>query len=181
MKNCLIYGTGGHAKVVAALAAINGMEVSAFFDDRPQHPTFLEVPVHRYQSDTHSGLPLLIAIGNNKARKDISIQLSHSYGTLVHPTAVVAGGVAVQEGTVILSAAVIQTEAVIGRHCLINISCAIDHEAVIHDFAHIAPGCYIGGGAVIGEGAVIGPGAVIMRHAQVPAWANIAPGSVITS
>jgi sugar O-acyltransferase (sialic acid O-acetyltransferase NeuD family) len=179
MSECLIYGTGGHAKVIADIARLNNITVTAFFADNTT-TFFKELPVHTYDPSFSKNSPVIIAIGNNEIRKRIASLLSHKALTLIHPTAVIASDAHIGEGTAILAGAIVQADATIGDHCIINISSGIEHDAVVGDYVHIGPHCYIGGGAVIGHGALIGAGSVIMRNTNIPAWTNVPPGSIIT-
>jgi acetyltransferase EpsM len=180
MQSCVIYGTGGHAKVLYDLALLNGYRVVFFFDDNVS-PTgiFKNIPVASYDPNCYQNVPMLISIGNNRLRRDISRKTLHHSCFMKHPHSIVASDVSFGEGTVILSGAVVQTDTKIGRHCIINIGCSIDHDVSIGDFVHISPNAYIGGGVSIGEGVTVGAGAVIMRNTNVPAWTEIASNSVI--
>jgi acetyltransferase EpsM len=170
-----IYGAGGHARVVAALAGLKGCEVRCFFDENVKTATVDGIPVMAYDLALFGDTPLIIAIGNNAARERLAGLAGHNFGTLTHPGAIVASSATIGEGTVILAGALVQAAASIGRHAIINAGACIDHDAVIEDFVSIYPQAYIGGGAVIKKGAVIGPGAVIMRRAVVEAGQEVPP------
>lgn len=167
MSSYLIYGAGGHARVVADAVVSAGGAVAAFIDDHAAAATIEQVPVIAHVSPAHSGLPLVIGIGNNSIRKQIAERWSHTFGTIVHPTAVIAAGVTIGEGTVVLANTVIQAGAVIGRHVIINAHVCIDHDAVIGDYAHIYPLSYIGGGSSVAEGITVNPGTFILRNTVV--------------
>ncbi len=176
----VIYGTGGHAAVVADLVQISGGRLEAFFDDQPKQGKDNVIAIKPYESNACSNAYLLIGIGNNKVRKTIAERVTHKFGTLVHPSAYVANGVEIGEGTVVLANAVIQANAKIGKHVIINAGVCVDHDAVLGDFVHVYANSYIGGGAKIGQGALINPGAVVLRNAVVAAEAEILPLSIIT-
>lgn len=159
MHTFVIYGTGGHARVVKDLVELNGGRVSGYFDDQSADAC--------YDTTKFAGDDLIIAIGNNHVRQKISENVHHQFGTLIHPHAIVASDVQVGEGTVILAGAVVQANAKIGRHVIVNASACIDHDAVIEDYVHISPFAYIGGGAVIRSGVLIKPGEIILRNTEV--------------
>lgn len=181
MQACLIYGTGGHARVLADLAALNRLVTTIFFDDVKKEGFFKNVPVRAYDSELMPGSPLMIAIGDNRTRKRLAENITHSFLALTHPSAILSNDVQVGTGTTILAGAVIQADVTIGKHCIINAGCCIDHEAGIGDYVHIAPTAYVGGGAVVEEGAVVGAGAIVMRNARVTAWTEVPPGAVFSS
>lgn len=179
MNKLLIYGTGGHAKVVQELAVGNGWQVDYFFDDAAGVDTFKGVPVRQFEPGLLEGKPVVIAIGNNKVRKVVAERIGAAYESFIHPGALVSVSAHVGVGTVVLSGAKLQADAVIGKHVIVNIGAGVDHDAVIGDYVHIGPGCYIGGGAKIGEGVVIGPNAVVMRNTIVPDWTEVPAGAVV--
>ncbi|HEY0273308.1 MAG TPA: hypothetical protein VGC22_08995, partial [Chitinophaga sp.] len=176
----LIYGTGGHARVLASLVRACGREVLAYFDDQPAKPPVNEIPVMPYDAGFQPGAWLLTGIGNNAVRRDIAGKVQHTFARLVHPRATVAGDAVIGSGTVVLAGAVVQAQVKIGEQVVINMLAAVDHDAVIGDYASIYPGAYIGGGAFVGQGAVIGPNCVVARNARVPAWMELAPGTVFS-
>ncbi|PUZ26257.1 transferase [Chitinophaga parva] len=170
MKEILIYGTGGHARVLADLAGACGLQVLAYFDDAAGG-----MP---YSTAFRPEVPLLCGIGNNKVRKLIAERSVHIFATLVHPTAVVAASAEVGKGSVVLAGAVLQASVQVGKHAVINMNAAVDHDVIVGDYVSVYPGAYIGGGAEIGEGAVIGPNATVLRNAKVPSWTEVPPGAV---
>ncbi|QNF35749.1 transferase [Adhaeribacter swui] len=176
MTSFVIYGAGGHAAVVADLIKLTGGTVEAFFDDQPKTtPIGLAKP---YAEDLYPGAKMIIGIGNNSIREKIANKVSHSFGTLIHPTAYVAEGVELGEGTVVLANAVIQTNAKIGKHVIINAGVCIDHDAIVDDFVLTYPNAYVGGGATLEKGVLVNAGAVITRGAIVLAGSEIPPLSV---
>lgn len=162
----LIYGAGGHARVLADLIwNLNGT-ITAFIDDHSSSTLLNNIPVKRYDA-AYPDARIVIGVGNNKIRKKIAGALLHKAAVIIHPSAIVASGVEIGEGTVILANAVIQTGARIGKHVIINANVCIDHDAVVEDFVHICPNVYIGGAAVIGAGTTITAGKTIKRMTKI--------------
>lgn len=149
-EKIILYGNGGHAKVVAEMVHQLGYSLVGSFDK--EHP---------YNPDFHPNAKLIIAIGNNETRQRISEEVKHEYAILIHPAAVIAENVIIGKGSVVLANAVIQTDAYIGKHCIINAGAIIDHEAVVEDFVSIYPGAYIGGNAMIARLKIIHPNQVV--------------------
>lgn len=178
-SNFVIYGAGGHAKVLEDLLEKLDLNVEVFFDDSGKIDSVNGVRVTSYDASVSPQLPLVIGIGNPKIRKLLLEKIKHIFSSLIHPTAVVASDVEIGEGTVVLAGAVIQSGAKIGRHVIINSNVTIDHDAVISDFVTTYPGAYVGAEAIVGEGVVVNPNSVIMRFCEVPAYYDIAPGEII--
>lgn len=162
----LIYGAGGHARVLADLIlTING-KIIAFIDDHLSLPQLNNFPVKGYDA-LHPEAQIVIGVGNNKIRGKIAGSLHHKAAVIIHPSAIVASDVEIGEGTVILANAVIQTGARIGKHVIINANACVDHDAVIEDFVHICPNVYIGGATVIGRGTTVTAGKIIPRMTKI--------------
>lgn len=156
MESWLIYGKGGHAQVIAdAILKTNSKAVIEYFDDS-------DFP---YNAEFNAAVPLIIGIGNNEVRQHISKTISHSFATIIHPSAQIANDVVIGEGTVVFANAVIQTGTIIGKHCIINANTTIDHDVIIDDFVSVYPGVYVGGGARISKGKTLEANQVIARNA----------------
>lgn len=153
-KIILIYGSGGHGRVIADAAERRSARSRVFFFDDATQP---------YNAKFKRNRKLVIGIGDNELRKKVSQTISHSFGIVIHPSAQIAKDVEIGEGTVVLANAVIQTGAVIGKHCIINANVVIDHDAVVQDFVSIYPGAYIAGNATITELKTVEPNQVIWK------------------
>lgn len=151
-KQYILYGNGGHARVVKDLIHLLGGEVVHMFDNN-----------NPYDPDVFPHAKLFVAIGNSEVREKISLEVSHSFATLIHPKAVLANDVQVGEGTVVLANAVIQAGSKIGKHCIINSSIVIDHDVIIGNFVSIYPNSYIGGETQITNHRTIEPSSVVER------------------
>lgn len=169
MDHCLIYGAGGHARVIADLLKACGIKPVAFIDDSLSLNEVDGIPVKRYDPGADPRAGIVIGIGNNAVREKIAASLSHQPAVLIHPRAVVAAGVLPGAGTVILANAVVQTGATIGKHVIINAGVCVDHDAVIEDYAHLYPNVYIGGGARVKAGVTVEAGTCIARNTVVEA------------
>jgi len=150
MQDYIIYGSGGHARVVRDLIEFQGDRVVAEYDT--EHP---------YVAELFTEALLIIAIGNNEIRARIAQEIKHKCGVLIHPRAYVAHHVDIEEGTVILANAVIQSHAKIGKHVIINANVVVDHDATVADYVCTYPGVYIGPTAEVDAFRKIGPNEII--------------------
>lgn len=153
INDFIIYGNGGHAKVVKELIQLIKGNIVAVYDNETL-----------YDPLAFPDAQVVIAIGNNECRKAVSEKIKHPFATLVHPKAVVAKNAMVAAGTVILANAVIQEQAVIGKHCIIQPNVTIDHDASIGDFTIIYPNSYIGGEAKVLDNTNVPPNSFISRQ-----------------
>jgi sugar O-acyltransferase (sialic acid O-acetyltransferase NeuD family) len=192
----LLWGAGGHAKVVLDIAlAMRAFTDICFADDSPekQGHSFRGLPVISGSRLSGWSGGFLIAIGDNRiraARYRAAAAAGLSAVTLVHPSAIISPSAAIGEGTVVMPGAVINADARVGSNCIINTGSVVEHECIVGDHAHIAPRVALGGavkvgdfaligsgavalpGAFIGESAIVGAGAVVLEGA--PAWATVA-------
>src|SRR5688500_3889502 len=86
----IVYGAGGHARVVADVARACGFQIEALLDDAPAGESLDGVPVRaaRVTDFTGTGVDrFIIAIGNNAVRARLFRELSERGEpvTLVHP------------------------------------------------------------------------------------------------
>ena len=183
MNNRLvIIGAGGHGKVVADNALKNGYTDICFLDDQSTGMC-MGLPI----VGTSAAIPELndgktdfvIAIGNNKVRKQIVEAYDVRWITLIHPSAQIATGVSIGKGTVVMANAVINACATIGAHCIINTSAVVEHDNVIGDYVHISPKAALGGTVRIGALSHIGIGAVVRNNIQIHGMSMIGAGAVV--
>ncbi len=102
----LLYGMGGHALVLIDACRDMGIEIVGYFDDQaaPMQRDGQNLPpfLGAYRPDRYPELPILIAIGNNEIREQITQRVVHKTFTLIHPSAIVSPTARVNEGSVLL-------------------------------------------------------------------------------
>lgn len=186
----VIYGAGGHAKVVADILRLNNFQVVGFVDG----VNFGRKDTDFYGSTVLGGDEVLVDLlcsgmnkvvvgfGDNRLRVKVSERLSvmgFELLTAVHPNAVCAGDVKIGDGTVVASGAVVGPSSKIGRNVIINTQASLDHDCVVGDGAHVGPGAIVTGVVEVGEYAWIGAGAVIADHKKIGAHAIVGAGAVV--
>lgn len=177
----LIYGAGGHAKVIISCIRANQILIDSVFDDNPDRKEIYGIPVTGFYDPTiFPNQKLIIAIGDNLIRRKISNQIKHAFGITVYPSSIVDKSAKIGEGTVVLHNAVIQAGSIIGRHVIINTSVSVDHDCVICDFVHLAPGVILSGNICVGENTLIGVGSIVAPGLMIGKNCLVAAGSVVT-
>lgn len=180
-NNVLLYGASGHAKVICSIYESIGICVEAIFDDNNKIKKLNDYNViGKYNLNYKINYPILITIGNNKIRKDISRKLTHKFTTAIHKSSIIDNINNIDVGTAIFHNTVIQRDVIIGKHCIINTNASVDHECIIDDFVHISPSVTLCGNVIIGEGTHIGAGATIIPNTKIGKWCVIGAGAVIT-
>ncbi|MDE5413789.1 acetyltransferase [Alkalihalobacterium chitinilyticum] len=187
--NIVIVGRGGHSKVVRdIIEKYDHYEVIGYLDDIYKDfeitdniytgPLSLVHKMVEYFND----LKFIIAIGNNKTRKQIVEYLNlpeEYYATFIHPTAVISRDVQIGHGTVIMANTVVNSSAVIGSHCILNTNSVIEHDNFIGDFVHISPKAALTGTVQVEEGVHIGAGASIIPNKRIGEWSVIGAGATV--
>lgn len=176
----LLFGAGGHAKVLIEALQSNHEEITGVFDDNLSKTDLLNIPVLGTYRDIHLDRSLVLAIGNNKIRQKIASTMQHSFGTIIHKKALISPTVQIEEGTVVLGSVTINSSSVIGKHCIVNTSSVIEHDCIIGDFVHIAPNATLCGHVEIGEGTLIGAGAAVIPTIRIGKGCIIDAGVTVT-
>jgi sugar O-acyltransferase (sialic acid O-acetyltransferase NeuD family) len=182
MADVYVLGAGGHAKVVIATLRSAGHSVRGAFSDRSEDHgrLVLGVPVLGPIEALldHPRAPAVIAIGDNRARRELAA-IPAPWLTCIHPGATVHESATIAEGTVVFAGVVVQPEAHIGVHAILNTACTIDHECQLEDYAQIGPGAHLGGNCHVGEGAFVGLGASVIHGVRIGAWAVVGAGAAV--
>lgn len=176
----VLYGSGGHAKVVMESLAFCGKLVTGIFDDKPQLANFKGVEVlGTYSSEKLPNQPLVITIGNNEMRKKLAAKISHAFGTVIDQSALVSSQSKIGEGSMVLTAVVVQPDSIIGKHAIINTGAVVEHDCKIGDYVHIGPRAVVCGLVEVGEGTLVGANAVVAPLVKIGKWCQISAGSSV--
>lgn len=176
-----IIGAGGHAKVVVDILLESSIPISGVWDENPDIKTFLGHSVNgNFEAFKKINTEqVIIAVGSNQIRKELSRKLIANSAIAIHPKSSVSKSTSIGVGTVIMSNVSINAESIIGKYAIINTNSSVDHECILGDFVHVSPQAAIGGNVVIGEGTHIGIGASIKQGIVIGKWAIIGAGAVI--
>jgi sugar O-acyltransferase (sialic acid O-acetyltransferase NeuD family) len=185
----VIFGCGGHGRVIADTLKVARAPVAGFLDDRPPASLVKEIPVLGdrgclEEREFLKSYEILIAIGEARLRRQLALMVLDRGGrlaTAVHPSAVIASDVFIGDGTVIMAGVVINTGSRIGRFVIVNTGATVDHDNLIEDGVHISPGCHLAGNVICRADAFIGTGASIIPRIQIGARAVIGAGAAVIS
>jgi sugar O-acyltransferase (sialic acid O-acetyltransferase NeuD family) len=182
----VVYGAGGHGKVVAEIVVASGRTLDGFIDDNSalSATSVIGVPVFAAMDwlALHPGATVLLGIGDNCARaRTASLVKRHGckLAIAVHPAATVARCAKLAEGTVVMPAAVLNPDCEIGEGAIINSGAIVEHDVHIDRYAHLSPNCAVAGGARIGAYSHIGIGASVLPLKRVGANCIVGAGAVV--
>lgn len=179
MDRLIIIGASGHGKVVADIAALNGYRDIVFLDDNDSIKGCARYPVLG-KSDSAPDGEVFVAIGDSGVRRRFMEKYKgRRTPILIHPSAVIAGDVRIDDGVVVMAGAVVNPGAKIGRGTIVNTSCSVDHDCVIGDFCHIAVGAHLCGAVVVGDESWIGAGATVINNVCICGGCMIGAGAVV--
>jgi acetyltransferase EpsM len=172
----VLFGAGGHAKVILDILRLMKVEVTKIVDDKE-----IEIQGFNVEKPDFSEIRdrIIIGVGNNNTRKYIVENCNLLFGKAIHPNSIIDPTVKLEEGTVVMAGAIINSSTKIAKHCIINTSASIDHDCILEDFVHISPNATLCGNVNIGEGTHIGAGATIIPGIKIGKWSTIGAGSVV--
>lgn len=184
MKDLLIYGAGGHGKVVADAALCGGQWRRVWATDRN---------LERCTGALVAGVPLCmaddaqlihakvhVAIGSNTARQRVVLSWGvNRVVSVVHPKAGVSAFAVVGLGCFIASNSVVAASAQLGLGVIVNHGAIVDHDVQVDDFSHIAPNVSLGGAVRIGKRVLLGSGSVVLPGLTIADDVIIGAGSVV--
>jgi sugar O-acyltransferase (sialic acid O-acetyltransferase NeuD family) len=194
MRELLIWGATGQAKVLHELIHEKNIKLVVLIDNRVLNSPFPDIPILTgekglddwlEQRGGASGLYFSVAVGGEKGRDRLML-MDNLIGrglvaeTMLHKMAFIANDATFGEGCQILAQSAVCSHAKLGRGVIINTSASIDHDCEIGDGVHVAPGARLTGGVSVGACAFIGAGAVVLPNIVIGEDAIVGAGAVVT-
>jgi sugar O-acyltransferase (sialic acid O-acetyltransferase NeuD family) len=188
-ERLLVFGAGGHGKVVADVGRSAGMVPTAFVDDLVARDgsSFWGLPVIHWERllrerELWRDARVALGIGDNGARQACLKRLRVAeleVATLVHARAVIAPSASLGPGTVVMANVVVNPDAVVGQGAILNTGSVVEHDCRLGDFVHMSPNVALGGGVQIGDRTHLGLGAVVLPGVVIGAGAIVGAGAVV--
>jgi sugar O-acyltransferase (sialic acid O-acetyltransferase NeuD family) len=185
----VIFGAGGHAKVVQEIFFLNGIEVTGFIDDdkKKQGTFIMGLPVlggsELLPDLINRGITHIFpAIGDNRKRESVMKYASEiGYDTLsaVHPSAIISPSATIGRGAFIGFGSIIVTEATLGEYVIVNTGASVGHECFIDSYSEISPGVRLAGQVRVGKYTRIGMGTSVIQCVTIGTDATLGAGSVV--
>lgn len=128
----------------------------------------------------------IVAIGDNWKRSKVaaairSIHPHFRFATAIHPSASLAKGAVVGDGTVVMAGSIIGSDTITGEHCVLYSHASIDHDCSAGSFVTFAPKAVTGGNVKIGDYSVISLGAAVIHGLTIGEHTVIGAGSTVLS
>ena len=189
-EKLVVFGAGGHAKVVLDIVEQQGdYEIAGLVDDDIKHRgkrffgypvlgTRAELPALRSAQLRHA----IVTIGDNASRASVAALLDRDgwqFASAVHPRASIGRGVKIGPGSVVMAGCVVNADATLGGHVIVNTGATVDHDCRIEDAVHIAPGCHLCGGVSVGQGSLLGAGTTVAPGVSIGNRVIVGAGSTV--
>jgi UDP-N-acetylbacillosamine N-acetyltransferase len=182
----VIFGFGGHARSVAAVALASGVRSLLFVDENAnENENFLGFPVIReLDGPLLEGWSCIPGVGDNLRRKSQveRAQLAHwPLAKVIAKNATIDADAGIAEGCFVGHHAHIGPCAQVGKGCIINTGAIIEHEAVVGDFSHVSVNAVLAGRSKIGSLVFVGVGAHIIDGVSVSDGVTIGAGAAVVN
>lgn len=191
-KPLVIIGSGGHASVIADILIHQGKNIIATVSpDEIKHNSPLKgierlitdaslIDAYSFKEvDLINGLGALPGSILHFKLFNYFVERGYNFQSVIAPSAIIAGGVSIEDGVQIMHGAIIQTNASIGKNCIINSGAVVEHDCIIGEHNHIAPNATLSGGVITGDQVHIGTGANIIQGITIGQRAVIGAGCTI--
>jgi len=185
----IVIGGGGHAKVLVSALILRQRSILGFVDPNLDLPPLIGAP-HLGNDNTVLGhrpesVQLVNAVGSiacTKNHQDVYVRFvekRYCFATVIHPSAVVAPEVQIDDGVQVFAGAIVQPGSHLGANVIVNTGARVDHDCIINSHAHIAPGVTLCGAVHVGIGAHIGTGATVVQGIRIGAGSVVGAGAVV--
>lgn len=184
MSSLLIFGAGGHGRVVADAALRTGRWSLVLASDRDPARCRGELLPGVALQPADAGLvaaqAVHVAIGSSASReREVAALPAGVLASVIHPQASVSAHAMVAPGCFVAAQAVVAPLASLGRSVILNHGAVVDHDVSVGDFSHIAPLAALGGGVQVGRRVLIGSGARVLPGLRIADDVVVGAGAVV--
>lgn len=187
-NSVVIFGAGGHGKVVHDILKEAGVAVAGFIDEdtskKGRNINGLKVLGGWSFLKANPSLGVALGIGNNKVREEIYLKIKGmglKAVTAVHPKAVLSKSAKIGEGSVVMPGAVVNANASLEEGVVVNTGASVDHDCRLERFCQIWPGAHLAGTVKIGEFSYVGTGASVIQNITIGRDVMIGAGAAVVS
>lgn len=192
-RSLLLWGAGGHGKVVADVARAAGWTLAGYVDAEPAKRGHVVEPggarVIYDETELFAALAtadrpfgaVAVALGDNALRLKAWQRLRDRavLPALVHPSAVISPSAVLGEATVVMPLAVVNAGVRIGAAAIVNTGAIVEHDCQVGNAVHLSPRSTLAGGVSVEDLAWIGAGATVIQNLRVGAASRVGAGAVV--
>ncbi len=192
IENVIIFGSSGHAKVIADIVEKLNIHIIGFIDSFETPGTIINGYEVLGNEDILNSIEsryntnnIIIAIGNNHNRKLVfekinKINKNINFPKIISCTALVSKSAIIEKGTVVMDNSIVNSNCKIGPFCILNTAAIIEHDCVLDSFVSISPRALICGDVKVKKLSFIGAGAIVIQKKKIAKNVVVAAGAVVT-
>jgi len=189
MRQLIVFGASGHARVIIDAARLAGWEVVGVIDPGLSTGAGVEgAPWLGSEADLAeiiARFPEASAIaggGDWRIRERVAAAVGNCspglpFATVIHPRATISPSALVGAGTFIAANAAVNCGCRIGAHVVVNTCAGVDHDVILEDFSFVGPNAALAGSVRVGRRAFIGVGASVLPNLRIGDGAILGGGS----
>jgi sugar O-acyltransferase (sialic acid O-acetyltransferase NeuD family) len=190
-KSFLVWGAGGHGRVIGDLLRAAGHDLVGFVDADSETLALMASPASYLEEEFMEHLrktscypdgveACALGIGDNRLRQS-RLQLLDGLDApaLVHPTAYVSLTATVGRSSVVFPHAVVNPDAWIGDAVIVNTGAIVEHDCRLESAVHVSPGAVLCGGVSVGERSWVGAGATVIHGITIGKDSIVGAGSTV--
>lgn len=180
MKKIVIFGSGGHAKVILSeiLKFKKKYEFFGFVDNSKKiGSTIIEINKKKFKilntkKIKNKNFHGIIGIGDNYLRYKEFLKIGKifkniKWESIISKDSQINPNTKIGKGSVVLSNTFISTGTEIKDHCIINSSNSIDHDNIFNNFSSSGPGVITGGTVHVDKFSHLGIGCIVKNNISI--------------
>lgn len=185
-KNLVIIGAGSLGLLTLDAALEMGQYMNVYFvDDKIEKDCY----IHQYKVIGGTSLlkkndflayDFVIAIANNKIRKEIAKEYELNYVNIIHPKAAISRFARIGKGNIILANTSIDPNVDVKNHVIVNKNNSIGHDSILENYSQVSPGCGFGGHTILQQGANMGICSSTLPNIVIGEYTKVGAGAVVT-
>lgn len=192
MEKIIILGKGGHSRSLVDIIEKEGKyEVAGYVMNENHHQAEGEgYPVigndadlgQIFQSGIRNAAIGIGYLGKSDLRERLWAELKtigFQLPGICDPSAILAKGVKLGEGTMVGKGAIVNTNASVGKMCIINTGAIIEHDCEVGDFSHISVGSILCGNVKIGKSVFVGANSTVIQGINIGNRCIIGAGTTV--
>ena len=191
-ESILIYGGGGHAKMlIDLLRDSNHYQIYGILDDGLALNSEImgvrvlggrEILPKLHNSGVHLAVNGVGGIGNIKVRIKVFNLLQETgftFPNTIHPSAIIEPSAFLAPGAQIFGRAYIGGEAQVGFGVIVSTGAILSHDCILDEYSIVSPGAILAGEVHVGSRALIGMGVTVNMRVKIGAGARIGNSATV--
>lgn len=174
----IIFGAGGHARVIASLLGDDVM----FVVRAPEAPDQISQDAFFASVDEWRDRDVYLGIGDNAIRDELWNDLQAvgiTPTTIVSPRATVDRTARLGAGVMLSHGAVVCANAVIEDNVIVNTMASVDHDCRVGQGTHLTTAVHLGGGVRLGAMNFLGMGVIVTPGVTLGDATTVMAGAVV--